>query len=39
MIPSRGQENEEAENLSLRTIQVLYLPPNGIDAPIRLQSL
>jgi tetratricopeptide (TPR) repeat protein len=38
MIPSRGQENEEAENISHRTIQVLYLPHIGTDAHIRLHQ-
>jgi len=38
MIPSRGQENEKAENLSCRILPVLYLALNGADAPIRLQS-
>ena len=34
----KGSGKEEAENLSHRIIQVLYLPHDGSDAPIRLQS-
>jgi len=38
MIPSRLRKRG-SENLSHRTIQVLYLPHDGNDAPIRLQPI